>query len=115
MHEVEKRKEDLIKDTQGLLHIKSLLDEENTSPEAPLGKGVKEALDFMLNLGEKDGFSPKNVGNLAGHLEFGSGEELLGILCHVDVVPEGYGCTSDPFGAEIRDGKIVARGALDDK
>ncbi|MDQ1144696.1 succinyl-diaminopimelate desuccinylase [Bacillus sp. SORGH_AS 510] len=115
MHEVEKRKEDLIKDTQGLLHIKSLLDEENPSPEAPLGKGVKEALDYMLNLGEKDGFTPKNVGNLAGHLEFGAGEELLGILCHVDVVPEGDGWTSDPFGAEIREGKIFARGALDDK
>ncbi|MFK9091134.1 dipeptidase PepV [Bacillus salipaludis] len=115
MSEVEKRKDSLLKDTQGLLHIKSLLDEEHTSTEAPLGQGVKEALDFMLNLGEKDGFTPKNVGNLAGHLEFGEGNELLGILCHVDVVPEGDGWTSDPFGAEIRDGKIYARGALDDK
>jgi succinyl-diaminopimelate desuccinylase len=114
-HEVEKRKENLLKDTQNLLHIKSLLDEENTFPDAPLGKGVKEALDFMLNLGEVDGFIPKNVGNLAGHLEFGEGEELLGILCHVDVVPEGDGWTSDPFGAEIRDGKLFARGAIDDK
>ena len=115
MNEVEKRKEELIKDTQELLHIRSLLDEENSLPEAPLGKGVKEALDFMLNLGEKDGFISKNVGNLAGHLEFGQGKELLGILCHVDVVPEGDGWTSGPFDAEIRDGKIFARGALDDK
>lgn len=113
--EVEKRKEALIKDTQNLLHIKSLLDEEHAEADAPLGKGVKEALDFMLQLGEKDGFTQKNVGNLAGHLEFGEGKELLGILCHVDVVPEGDGWTSDPFGAEIRDGKIFARGALDDK
>lgn len=115
MNEVEKRKEALIKDTQALLHIKSLLDEENALPDAPLGKGVKEALEFMLTLGEKDGFIAKNVGNLAGHLEFGEGEELLGILCHVDVVPEGDGWTSDPFAAEIREGKIYARGALDDK
>ncbi|ETI70450.1 dipeptidase PepV [Neobacillus vireti] len=113
--EVEKRKEALIKDTQDLLHIKSLLDEQHATDDAPLGKGVKEALDFMLELGEKDGFTQKNVGNLAGHLEFGEGKELLGILCHVDVVPEGDGWTSDPFGAEIRDGKIFARGALDDK
>ncbi|MFJ5715884.1 dipeptidase PepV [Neobacillus sp. NPDC093127] len=113
--EVEKRKEALIKDTQDLLHIKSLLDDENAEADAPLGKGVKKALDFMLQLGEKDGFTQKNVGNLAGHLEFGEGKELLGILCHVDVVPEGDGWTSDPFGAEIRDGKIFARGALDDK
>jgi succinyl-diaminopimelate desuccinylase len=115
LNEVEKRKDDLLKDTQNLLHIKSLLDEENTFPDAPLGKGVKEALDFMLTLGEKDGFIPKNVGNLAGHLEFGEGEELLGILCHVDVVPEGDGWASDPFAAEIREGKIFARGAIDDK
>jgi succinyl-diaminopimelate desuccinylase len=115
LNEVEKRKDDLLKDTQNLLHIKSLLDEENIFPDAPLGKGVKEALDFMLTLGEKDGFIPKNVGNLAGHLEFGEGEELLGILCHVDVVPEGDGWASDPFAAEIREGKIFARGAIDDK
>lgn len=113
--EVEKRKEALIEDTQRLLRIKSLLDEENATEDAPLGEGVKEALDFMLELGEKDGFTAKNVGNLAGHLEFGEDEEIVGVLCHVDVVPEGDGWTSDPFGAEIRDGKIFARGAIDDK
>ncbi|PLR98194.1 dipeptidase PepV [Bacillus sp. T33-2] len=113
--EVKKRKDDLIKDTQKLLHIKSVLDEENTSADAPLGAGVKEALNFMLKLGEEDGFTAKNVGNLAGHLEFGQGDDIVGILCHVDVVPEGDGWTSDPYGAEIRDGKIFARGAIDDK
>ncbi|MCM3665993.1 dipeptidase PepV [Mesobacillus subterraneus] len=115
MKEVDKREADLLKDAQELLKIKSVLDEENTTPEAPLGEGVKEALDFLLQLGEKDGFTAKNVGNLAGHLEFGQGEEIVGILCHVDVVPEGDGWISDPFGAEIRDGKIFARGAIDDK
>ncbi|MBT2638421.1 MULTISPECIES: dipeptidase PepV [unclassified Bacillus (in: firmicutes)] len=113
--EVEKRETDLIKDAQDLLKIKSVLDEENATPEAPLGEGVREALDFMLQLGEKDGFTAKNVGNLAGHLEFGQGDEIVGVLCHVDVVPEGDGWTSDPYGAEIRDGKIFARGAIDDK
>ncbi|QED49001.1 dipeptidase PepV [Cytobacillus dafuensis] len=113
--EVENRQDALIEDTKKLLQIKSVLDEENATEDAPLGKGVKEALDFMLQLGEKDGFIAKNVGNLAGHLEFGQGEEIVGILCHVDVVPEGDGWSSDPFGAEIRDGKIYARGAIDDK
>jgi succinyl-diaminopimelate desuccinylase len=113
--EVERRKDDLLKDLQSFLQIKSVLEEENATEDAPLGKGVKEALDFLLILGEKDGFTPKNVGNLAGHLEFGEGEDLLGILCHVDVVPEGDGWSVDPFGAEIKDGKIYARGAIDDK
>ncbi|WP_212933339.1 dipeptidase PepV [Robertmurraya siralis] len=115
MKEVQARKQSLIEDTQNLLKIKSLLDEDSATEDAPLGQGVKEALQFMLELGEKDGFIAKNVDNLAGHLEFGQGDELIGILCHVDVVPEGDGWTSDPFGADIRDGKIFARGAIDDK
>jgi succinyl-diaminopimelate desuccinylase len=115
MEEVEKRKDDLLKDLQKFLQIKSILDEENTTEEAPLGEGVKEALTYLLNLGEKDGFTAKNVDHLAGHLEFGEGDDLLGVLCHVDVVPEGDGWSVDPFGGEIKDGKIFARGAMDDK
>ncbi|KMY55099.1 dipeptidase PepV [Bacillus sp. FJAT-27231] len=113
--EVEKRKEELLQDLQSLIAIKSVLDEKRGTPDAPLGEQVKEALDFMLNLGQKDGFTEKNVDNLAGHVEFGTGEELVGILCHVDVVPEGDGWTTDPFGGEIKDGKIFGRGAIDDK
>lgn len=113
--EAEKRKEALLHDLQSLIAIKSVLNEEEATASAPLGERVKEALDFMLELGERDGFAGKNVDNLAGHLEFGSGEELVGILCHVDVVPEGDGWTTDPFGGEIKDGKIFGRGAIDDK
>lgn len=113
--EVEQRKEQLIKDTQRLLQIKSTLDEETATEETPFGKGIKEALDFMLDLGKKDGFSVKNVDNYGAHLEMGHGEELLGILGHLDVVPEGEGWTTDPYSADIRDGRIYARGAMDDK
>lgn len=115
LEEVNKHKEDFLADLQGLLQIKSVLDEKNATKDAPLGKGVKEALTYMLDLGKKDGFKAKNVKNIAGHLQFGTGGESIGILCHVDVVPEGDGWTSDPYRAEIRDGKIYARGALDDK
>ncbi|WP_338059391.1 dipeptidase PepV [Bacillus coahuilensis] len=98
-----------------LLHIRSVLDEENGTKEAPFGEGIRAALDFMLELGEKDSFTTKNVENVAGHIEFGEGEDLLGILCHVDVVPEGDGWSVDPYAGEIRDGKLIARGVLDDK
>jgi len=113
--EVTKRKDEIIHDTIQLLKIKSVLDEQDSSEEAPLGKGVKEALQFVLDLADQNGFKTKNVGNLAGHVEMGEGEDLIGVLCHVDVVPEGDGWTSDPYSADIRDGKIYARGAIDDK
>lgn len=114
-NEIEIRKQDLLTDTQRLLQIKSVLDENAATETAPLGIGVKAALDYMLDLGAKDGFTVKEVDHVAGHIEMGQGEELLGILCHVDVVPEGDGWSSDPYGAEIREGKIYARGAIDDK
>lgn len=114
-NEIESRKLDLLVDTQNLLKIKSVMDEDNSTEQAPFGEGVKKALDYMLELGKKDNFTVKSVDHVAGHIEMGEGKELIGILCHVDVVPEGDGWASDPFGAEIRDGKIFARGAVDDK
>ncbi|WP_299089241.1 dipeptidase PepV [uncultured Metabacillus sp.] len=114
--EVEKRKEEIVEQTQAFLKIKSVLDEATSSEVAPFGEGIHEALLHLLQLGEDAGFTVKNLDGYAGHIELkGSSEDIIGILCHIDVVPEGDGWTSDPFGAEIRDGKIFARGALDDK
>ena len=75
LNEVHNRKDSFIKDLQGLLQIRSVLDEENATEDAPFGKGVKEALTYMLSLGEKDGFVSKNVQNVAGHLLYGEGTE----------------------------------------
>ncbi|WAA10076.1 dipeptidase PepV [Fervidibacillus albus] len=113
--EVVKRKDALLKDTIRLIQVKSELDEEHATVDAPLGKGVLDALLFMLNKGKEAGFKTKNVDQLAGHIEFGEGEESVGILCHVDVVPAGEGWTFPPYEGVIQDGKLFGRGALDDK
>ncbi len=42
-------------------------------------------------------------------------KKTVGILGHVDVVPEGEGWTYPPYSATIADGKIFGRGTLDDK
>jgi succinyl-diaminopimelate desuccinylase len=115
VEEVLKRKDELIQDTQAFLQIDSVLDEETKGGTAPFGKGIDQALQFLLEKGRQEGFTVKNVDGYAGHIEFGKGRELVGVLCHIDVVPPGDGWTSPPFSAEIRDGKIFARGALDDK
>ncbi len=115
LKEVLKRKDDLINDLQGLLQIKSVLNEENATGEAPFGNGIKEALQYVLSLGEQAGFETKNIDNMAGHIEIGRGKNLIGVLCHIDVVPEGDGWEVDPYGGIVKDGKIYARGAIDDK
>ena len=43
------------------------------------------------------------------------GEEMIAVLGHLDVVPEGEGWSFPPFGGEIQDGKVLGRGSIDDK
>ncbi|MDN7240191.1 dipeptidase PepV [Planococcus sp. N028] len=112
--EAEKRKNQMLEELQQLIAIPSILSDE-TTPEAPFGKDVKRALDWFLAKGTANGYAVKNVDHVAGHLEIGEGDELLGILGHVDVVPAGAGWTKDPFGGIIEDGKLYGRGAIDDK
>ncbi len=113
--EVDARKEAFLEDLTGLLQIPSVLDETKTGPNEPFGPEVRRALDYMFALGERDGFATKDVAGYAGHLEYGSGEEIVGILCHLDVVPAGEGWTYGAFNPTIADGKLFARGSNDDK
>ena len=86
-----------------------------SAPGAPYGEGPKAALDDVLALGEKLGFRTGQADNRVGWIEYGEGEEMVGILGHVDVVPAGDGWTHPAFGAEIHDGVLWGRGCLDDK
>ncbi|MEW6335889.1 MAG: M20/M25/M40 family metallo-hydrolase [Acidobacteriota bacterium] len=44
----------------------------------------------------------------------GEGPALL-LASHLDTVPPGEGWSVDPYGGEVRDGRVVARGACDAK
>ncbi|SJZ59144.1 Peptidase family M20/M25/M40 [Pilibacter termitis] len=113
--EVESRKEALIEDLFTLLRVKSEREDELATKEAPFGPGPLAAMKKMLELAQRDGFATKNIDNYVGEFEYGTGDETLGVYAHMDVVPAGNGWESDPYNPEIRDGKIYARGASDDK
>lgn len=115
MDEVLKRKDRLLEKCHELLSIPSILDESTAQPGAPFGRNIAKALHYMLDLGRYDGFVTKNIDGYAGHIELGNGDEYIGVLSHIDVVPAGGGWTSPPFSPEIREGKLYARGAMDDK
>ncbi|HLR35400.1 MAG TPA: dipeptidase PepV, partial [Tissierellales bacterium] len=104
---VEKYKDDIIKTTQEIVSIKSV--EEEGEPNMPFGEGPYKALEYALNLSEKMGFETKNLEGYAGHADLGEGDEVVGILAHLDVVPEGDGWTYPPYSGEIHDGKIYGR------
>ncbi len=103
---------------KALEFLKNILRIDSTEGEysegAPFGKGVRECLDLSLAEMSKYGLDVKNGDGYYGYGEIGTGD-LFGVLAHLDVVPKGDGWTYDPFGAVEKDGKIFARGALDDK
>ncbi len=105
----------LIEDLQQLIAIPSILDDSAAAEDAPFGPEPKRALEWLLEEGRKAGFSVKNIDNMAGHIEMGAGEELIGILCHVDVVPVGSNWKHGPFSGTVEEGKLFGRGAIDDK
>lgn len=111
---IEDYKDEIIKSTQEIVRIKSV-EEDSKSEDEPFGKGPREALNYVIDLSEKLGFEVTDFDGYAAHADLGEGEETVGILSHVDVVPEGDGWDYPPYAAEIHDDKIYGRGTMDDK
>ncbi len=111
--EIKAAMEPLAQDISALCQINSV--EGEAEPGMPFGRGPAEALAAALEMGQRMGFRTENFGNYVGHIEYGDGEEMIGILGHLDVVPAGDGWERDPWGGEIADGRIWGRGTLDDK
>ncbi|EFD82065.1 xaa-His dipeptidase [Fusobacterium animalis D11] len=106
-------KDEVVKEIQNAVRVKSV--KEAPLPGMPFGEGPAKALDHFMNLAEKLGFKAEKFDNYAMHIDMGEGKETLGILAHVDVVPEGDNWTYPPYSGTIADGKIYGRGTLDDK
>lgn len=104
-----------LNDLKDLIAIQSVRDDSKKTADAPLGPGPANALQAFLKLAERDGFETTNLDNLAGFVEYGTGDETVAILAHVDVMPAGEGWDTDPFKLTIKDGNAFGRGTSDDK
>nr|WP_319487640.1 Sapep family Mn(2+)-dependent dipeptidase [uncultured Caproiciproducens sp.] len=105
--------EDIIHDLAELVAIPSVRSEAVEG--MPFGKASAEALNLILNMAEKMGFATKNVGNFAGHAEYGEGSEVAAVVAHMDVVPAGEGWDTDPFVMTKKGNLYFGRGTADDK
>lgn len=106
-------KEELIKSIRRLVKINSV--EGKKLDDAPFGSGPKEALEEALKISRELGFKTKNIENAIGYAEYGESDDYIGIIGHVDIVPEGDGWNYNPFDVSIDNEKIYGRGVLDNK
>lgn len=110
---IDQRKDQIVESLRKIVRFRTT---EGTAEEgAPFGSEVKKCLVEALNTASELGLKARDLEGYCGTVDAGDGKEMLGILTHLDVVPEGTGWSCDPYGAEIKDGKIYGRGTLDDK
>lgn len=105
--------EDIIHDLAELVAIPSVRSEAVEG--MPFGKAPAEALNRILSMAENMGFATKNVGNYAGHAEYGEGSEVAAVVAHMDIVPAGEGWDTDPFTLTKEGNLYYGRGTADDK
>jgi predicted dipeptidase len=109
---------EIISNVIRLVNIPSIYDENTITEKTPFGKHINICLDETLKLCEELGLKTyKDLAGYYGYAEIGAGQDYIGIMCHLDVVPPGDLSTwkSDPFKGELRNGEIYGRGTGDDK
>lgn len=112
---IENLKDDIVSSTCRLIEIPSVY-EKSSNPYMPFGKNANSALEYTLFLAEELGFKTKNIDGYCGYIEFGKGQDLVGIIGHLDVVPATPSSwTFPPFEGVVKNGNIYGRGAIDDK
>lgn len=87
-------------------------------PDAPFGRGPKQALEEVLKIATELGFHTKNIDDKIGYAEYGENRAdgaYYGVFGHVDVMPLGEGWSSPPLSLTLREGKLFGRGTLDNK
>ena len=99
-----------------LVRIPSVCDEG--AGGYPFGEAIDRALRQALKTAGELGFRTHyGDGGYYGYAEVGEGNEMLGILGHLDVVPPGKreDWERDPFDPVEKDGMLFGRGTQDDK
>ena len=117
---IEARRDELIALTQDLIRIPTL---------NPPGENYREICEYLDRRLRAKGFETQLVRalgavgdsdryprwNIVARREGARAGDCVHFNSHIDVVDVGRGWTTDPFGGELKDGKIYGRGACDMK
>ncbi|NLJ30857.1 MAG: M20 family metallopeptidase [Clostridiales bacterium] len=108
-----KYREDILKDLAEMVAIPSV---RSAALEGmPFGEESARSLETILKIAGRLGLKTENVGNYAGHAEYGDGGDVAAVVTHVDVVPAGDGWETDPFTMVKKGNLYYGRGTADDK
>ena len=109
-------KESYLNSLRTIISYPSVLNEGENG--TPFGQAIQDVLEKTLEIAQEMGFQTYlDPEGYYGYAEIGQGDELLAVLCHLDVVPAGdlEDWQTPPFEATLKDGCLIGRGVQDDK
>lgn len=104
-----------LEDFRKVISIASIYEDSN---EYPFGKPIDDCLTEMLHIASNLGLKTyKDPEGYYGYAEIGSGDTLIGVLGHLDVVPVGdiNSWSNNPFELTLHNERLYGRGTQDDK
>ena len=107
--------EEMVADLQAFTRIRSVSRADLAAPGAPFGPECREMLDFALDHARRMGFETEDHAGYCGSAIYGDKNNALGIVAHIDVVPEGDQWIYPPYGATRVGDFLIGRGTNDDK
>lgn len=113
---IDQQFDEFINELKELISIPSVYTEDDS--KFPFGEAINQALRKTLSVAESLGFKTYyDPDGYYGYADYGTGEEMIGVLGHLDVVPAGdlNKWETNPFQGTIKDNKIYGRGTQDDK
>jgi succinyl-diaminopimelate desuccinylase len=117
---IEKRRDEIAALTADLIRFPTVNPpgEDYTPCAEFVGKRLKQSgfgIEFVRGEGTPGDTDRYPRTNVIGRFDGRSPGETVHFNSHIDVVEAGKGWTVDPFGGEIRDGRVYGRGACDMK
>jgi len=107
--------DEMVKDLKDFVSIRSVSRADLASSGAPFGLEVKKMLDFALLTGAKYGFEPANGNGYYGKIMYGNDDDSIGMIAHLDVVPEGVNWIHPPYEGVTEGEFMFGRGVSDNK
>ncbi|NQZ29058.1 MAG: Sapep family Mn(2+)-dependent dipeptidase [Mycoplasmatales bacterium] len=102
---------------KSLVRINSTEDLETSDKNKPFGDGVREAMDYIIEMSKKDSMNYRDFEGFALDIRTDErDEEYIAVVCHIDTVPANpEKWIQNPWEPLEQDGFIFGRGTQDDK
>ena len=108
-------RDEYVSDIKAFCAIKSVSRADQGTPGAPFGEGCRQALDWTLKRSAELGFKTVDHEGYCGTARWGDQDNAIGLLGHIDVVPEGDGWIYPPYDVTEIGDFLIGRGVGDDK